>query len=103
MEFQLQNVYLIYTWLIVYVTLNLTYFKEHVYYILLIYSITSLFWNLLCSSMIHDYVTVTCDRCVTIMCNIMLTSSSKSENQIKMRNEMKSTIFNSNTEVLIGS
>jgi len=33
MEFQVQSVYLIYTWLIVYAILNLAYFKEYVYYI----------------------------------------------------------------------
>jgi len=34
------DIYLIYARLLVYVTLNLTYSKEYVYYILLIYSIT---------------------------------------------------------------
>ena len=37
MEFQLQSVYLIYTWPIVYATLNLASSKEHIYYIPLIY------------------------------------------------------------------
>ena len=32
MEFQVQSVYLIYTWLMVHTTLNLAYPKEHVYY-----------------------------------------------------------------------
>jgi len=43
MEFQLQSVYLIYTWLIVYATLNLTYLKEHVYYMPLTCGIILLF------------------------------------------------------------
>ena len=43
MEFQLQSVYLIYTWLMVYATLNLAYLKEHVYYMPLTYGITLLF------------------------------------------------------------
>jgi len=47
MEFQVQNVYLIYTELMVYTTLNLVYSKEHIYYILLTYNITLLFQNLL--------------------------------------------------------
>ena len=42
-KFQVQSVYLIYTRLIVYAILNLAYPKEYVYYILLIYSIISLF------------------------------------------------------------
>ena len=33
MKFQLQSIYLIYTWLIVHATLNLVYLKEYVYYI----------------------------------------------------------------------
>ena len=50
MEFQVQSVYLIYTGLIVYAILNLAYSKKHMYYILLIYNMTLLFKNLLCSS-----------------------------------------------------
>ena len=34
MEFQLQSVYLIYTWLMVHVILNLVYPKEYIYYML---------------------------------------------------------------------
>jgi len=61
MEFQVQNVYFIYTWLMVYVILNLAYSKGHVYYIPLRYSIILSFQNLLYSSIIYDYVTVICD------------------------------------------
>ena len=45
MEFQVQSVYLIYTKLIVYTTLNLAYFKEYkyIYYMPLTYSMILLF------------------------------------------------------------
>jgi len=56
MEFQLQSVYLIYTWLMVYITLNLAYSKEYVYYMLLTCDMTSFFQNLLCF-----FMTITCD------------------------------------------
>jgi len=42
MEFQVQSVYLIYTWLIVYTILNLAYPKDYVYYILLMLQLKSL-------------------------------------------------------------
>ena len=38
--------------------LNLAYAKEHMYYILLMYSIILLFQNLLYPSVIHNYMTV---------------------------------------------
>ena len=56
-EFQLQSVYLIHTRLIVCIILNLAYSKEYVYYMLLIYSIISLFQNLLHSSVTCDHMT----------------------------------------------
>jgi len=59
MEFQLQSVYFIYMWLIVYTILNLAYPKEYIYFMLLTCGMI-LFWNLLCLS-------VTCD------CDVMLT------------------------------
>jgi len=43
MEFQVQNIYLIYTELIVYATLNLAYSKEYMYYMPLTCGITLLF------------------------------------------------------------
>ena len=46
----------IYTGLIVYTILNLAYSKIYVYYIPLTYSMTSLFWNLLCPFVICDTV-----------------------------------------------
>ena len=61
MEFQLQSIYLIYTWLMVCPILNLAYPKKHMYYILLIYSIISLCQNLLYPSIIHNHMTVICD------------------------------------------
>ena len=74
MEFQLQNVYLIYTWLII------------IFYILC------------------DYVTMTCDRCVTV-CDVILNPNPKSKikrnekgNKINKKMKMKknkSTAFNS--------
>jgi len=61
MKFQLQSVYLIYTWLIVHTTLNLAYSKEYIYYMLLICSMTSSFWNLLCSFIVCDHVIMSYD------------------------------------------
>jgi len=58
-EFQLQSVYLIYTWLMVYAILNLAYSKEYIYYILLIYSMYDII--ILDLSMMF----YTCDRYVT--------------------------------------
>ena len=43
MEFQIQNIYLIYARLLVYAILTLACSKDYVYYILLIYGITLLF------------------------------------------------------------
>ena len=45
----------------IYATLNLAYSQKHIYYMLLIYSMILLFWNLLCSSVTNDCVTMTCD------------------------------------------
>jgi len=39
-KFQVQNVYLIYTWLMVCTTLNLAYPKEYIYYMILTYKMT---------------------------------------------------------------
>jgi len=61
MKFQVWNVYLIYTWLIVCTKLNLAYSKEYVYYTLLTCDMISLFQNLLCFSIIYDYMTMTYD------------------------------------------
>jgi len=99
-EFQLQNFYLIYTWLIGYAILNLAYPKEYIYYMLLIYNMTLLFQNILCSSVTHDYVTMTWDyimwQFVIVTYNITLTSNLKSENKkIKIkesRNEKRMKI-----------
>jgi len=88
MEFLVQNVYLIYTWLIVHATLNLAYSKGHIYFILLTYSIISLFQNLLCPFVICDHVTVTCD--------ITLTLNSKSENKKINGNENENEERNEN-------
>jgi len=46
MEFK-YKVFTLYTGLMIYTTLNLAYPKEYVYYMLLIYGMISLFWNLL--------------------------------------------------------
>ena len=74
MEFQVQCVYLMYTWLIVYAILNLAYSKEYVYYMPLIYSITLLFWNLLC-----DIWLCNCDiwQFVAVIYDITLAPNSK--------------------------
>ena len=88
MEFSVQNVYLIYTWLIVHTTLNLAYSKGHIYFILLIYDIILLFQNLLCSFVICGHVTVTCD--------ITLTLNPKSENKKINRNENENEERNEN-------
>ena len=65
MEFQVQDVYFIYTWLLMHTKLNLAYSKRYIYYILLIYNMILLFWNLLQPFMIYDCVTmivnVSCD------------------------------------------
>ena len=45
----------------VHATLNLAYPKGHIYYMLLICDVLSLFWNLLYSSVICNYVIMTCD------------------------------------------
>jgi len=76
MRFQLQSVYFIYTWLIVHTTLNLAYLKEHVYYMLLICGMTSLFQNILYLSMTHNHMTMTYD---CIICNVILTLNPKSK------------------------
>ena len=47
------------------------------------------------TSVMYDHVTITCDRCVTVICNIMLTPNPKPKNKkfkykkIKMRKEIK--------------
>ena len=56
--------------------LNLVYPKEHVYYMLLIYSIILLFWNLLYSSVICDYNSLW--QFVIVMYDIILNSNPKS-------------------------
>ena len=60
---QVQSVYLIYTRLLVYITLILVYSKGHAYYMPLTYAYekTLLFQNLLCPFVICDCVTLTCD------------------------------------------
>ena len=91
-EFQVQSVYLIYTRLMVHAILNLAYSKEHVYYILLTYSIilfSETFYILL-------YVTWSCDcdfvtlwyvTVVTVTYAIMLNPNSKFQNKIKNKRE----------------
>jgi len=99
-EFQLQSVYLIYTWPIVYATLNLAYFKEHIYYIPLIYiyNMILLFWNLLYSSVTYDhdmwYVTDVW-QFVIVTCNVILNLNPKSENKKIKRNENRWNLLSS--------
>ena len=45
----------------VYTILNLAYSKGYVYYMLLIYNMTLLFWNFLHPSVECDHMTMTCD------------------------------------------
>ena len=65
----------------IYAIQNLAYSKRHIYYMLLICSMTSLFWNFLYPSVIHSCVTVTCDRCVIVIYNITLNLNPKSKNK----------------------
>ena len=100
-EFLVQCIYLIYARLIVYTTWVLAYFEDYIYYILLIYDITSLFWNLLCPSVWQLHVThVTwCVTVITVICDIVLTLTLSPKNKKKkwIRKEIKSIIFNSDS------